>query len=50
MLLRFLLAVEGVFLKKSASVVARDSAVMVTVFACFSSVSVFSRMSFMASL
>ena len=41
---------RGVFLKKSASVVAKVSALMVTVFMCFSSASVFSRVSLMASL
>ena len=37
-------------LPKSASVVARDSALMVTVFTCSSSASVFSRVSLMAPL
>ena len=37
-------------LKNSASVVARDSALTVTVLKCFSSASVFSRVSLMASL
>ena len=49
-LLRFLLSVGGVFLKKSASVVAEDSARMVTFVTCFSITSVFSRVSLMASL
>ena len=48
--LRFLLSVGGAFLKKSASVVAKDATLMVTVLTCFSITAVLSRVSLVASL
>ena len=41
---------RGVFLKKSASVVAKHGARMVTVFTCFSIASVFSRVSWLLGI